>query len=92
MKYYLYGLYPNSATIFNISVKTKCKQTNPRFLTNVAMSGDIVNAYFGWFLKWIKERFYFESFRNWSLYLFLQNKLKFENIWYLLIELILTYQ
>ena len=75
MKYYLYGLYPNSATIFNISVKTKCKQTNPRFLTNVAMSGDIVNAYFGWFLKWIKERFYFES-----LYIVLQNKLKFENI------------
>jgi hypothetical protein len=56
------------------------KQTNPRFLTNVATSGDIAHAYFGWFLKWIKERFYFESFRNWSLYLFLQNKLKFENI------------
>ena len=85
LKYYLYGLYPDSATIFNISVKTKCKQTNPRFLTNVATSGDIAHAYFGWFLKWIKERFYFQSFRNWSLYLFLQNKLKFENIWYLVI-------
>jgi hypothetical protein len=44
---------------------------------------DIAHAYFGWFLKWIKERFYFEYFRNWSLYLFPQNKLKFENIWYL---------
>jgi hypothetical protein len=36
--------YPDSATIFNISVKTKCKQTNPRFLTNVATSGDIAHA------------------------------------------------
>jgi hypothetical protein len=74
LKYYLCDPYPDSATIFNTSVKTKCKQTNPRFLTNV-----------GWFLKWIKERFYFESCRSRSLYLFLQNKLKFENILYLLI-------
>jgi len=51
LKYYLCGPYPDSATIFNISVKTKCKQTNPQFLTNVAMSGDIAHAYFGWFLK-----------------------------------------
>ena len=49
--YYLYGLYPDYARIFNISVKTKCKQTNPQFLTNVATSGDIEYAYFGWFLK-----------------------------------------
>ena len=29
----------------------RCKQTNPRFLTNVATSGDIAHEYFGWFLK-----------------------------------------
>jgi hypothetical protein len=45
LKYYLYGLYPDSATIFNISVKTKCKQTNPRFLANVATSSNIAHAY-----------------------------------------------
>jgi hypothetical protein len=39
-------------------VKTKCKQTNPPILTNVAACSDIVHAYFGWFLKWIKERFH----------------------------------
>ena len=55
MKYYLYGLYPDSTTIFNISVKMKCKQTNPRFLTNVTTSGDIAHAYFGWFLKWTRK-------------------------------------
>ena len=38
------GPYPDSTTIFNISVKTKCKQTNPQFLTNVATSGDIAHA------------------------------------------------
>jgi hypothetical protein len=55
LKYYLYGLYPDSTTIFNISVKMKCKQTNPRFLTNVTTSGDIAHAYFGWFLKWTRK-------------------------------------
>jgi hypothetical protein len=50
------------------NLKMKCKQINPRLLTNVATSGDIMHAYFEWFLKWIKERFYFESVRNWSLY------------------------
>jgi hypothetical protein len=66
---YFEGLCINldSATNFNISVKMKCKQTNPRFLTNVTTSGDVAHVFFGWFLKWIKERFYFESFRDWSL-------------------------
>ena len=67
LKYYLYGPYLDSATIFNISVKIKCKQNNPRFLTNVTTSSDIVHAYFGMFLKWKREKFHFESFCNWSL-------------------------
>ena len=41
VKYYFYGPYPDSATIFDISVKMKCKQTNHRFLTNFATSGGI---------------------------------------------------
>ena len=51
VKYYFYGPYPDSATIFDISVKMKCKQTNHRFLTNVATFDDIAHADFGWFLK-----------------------------------------